>query len=101
MGVPRDSLMKPKPLLKDSLIVDSLKLANKENIKQLEEPVDTAALLKQSDADYRKLPTQKPRFVPNSNRAIWSIGLTHEQIAPAIMPFKVQDLWNRQLSFQP
>mgnify|MGYP003305251448 FL=1 len=71
MGVPRDSLMKPKPLLKDSLIVDSLKLANKENIKQLEEPVDTASLLKQSDADYRKLPTQKPRFVPNSNRAIW------------------------------
>ena len=34
-------------------------------------------------------------------RAKDAIGLTHEQIAPAIMPFKVQDLWNRQLSFQP
>ncbi|KMS19535.1 hypothetical protein FE72_15455 [Staphylococcus aureus] len=33
-------------------------------------------------------------------RAKDAIGLAQEQIAPAIMPFKVQELWNRQLSFQ-
>lgn len=71
MGIPRDSLIKPQPLLKDSLIADSLKFANVQKLRQLEAPADTAALRMKSDSVYRKLPAPKPRFVPNSNRAIW------------------------------
>lgn len=70
-GVPRDSLLKPKPLLKDSLITDSLKITNIEKMKQLEAPVDTAVLSMKSDSVSRGFSVPKQRFIPNSNRAIW------------------------------
>lgn len=71
MGVPRDSLTKPKLIVKDSLVVDSLKFANREKIQELEAPADTAALLMKSDSIFTKLPTPKKQFIPNSNRALW------------------------------
>ena len=71
MGVPRDSLERPKPILKDSLIADSLKFTNKEKIQQLTAPADTAALLMKSDSVFNKLPEPKKQFIPNSNRALW------------------------------
>lgn len=71
-GVPRDSLMKARPLLKDSLATDSLHWANTQKIKELEAPVDTAALLLKSDSAFQQSATlPKKRFIPNSNRAVW------------------------------
>lgn len=72
LGVPRDSLTRPQPILRDSLKVDSLKWANQEKIRELEAPADTAALLMKSDSTFQNpnsLP--KKRFIPNSNRAVW------------------------------
>ena len=71
MGVPRDSLERPKPILKDSLIADNLKFTNKEKIQQLTAPADTAVLLMKSDSVFNKLPEPKKQFIPNSNRALW------------------------------
>lgn len=71
MGIPRDSLMKQQPILKDSLVNDSLSLINQQRIQELETPVDTAALLLKSDSVFQKLPAPKKQFIPNSNRAVW------------------------------
>lgn len=72
MGVPRDSLTRPKPVLKDSLLTpDSIRFANKEKIRQLETPADTAALLMKSDSAFNKVPEPKKQFIPNANKALW------------------------------
>ena len=72
MGVPRDSLTKLQPALKDSLLTaDSIRLANKEKIQQLETPANAAVLLMKSDSVFNKLPEPKKQFVPNANKALW------------------------------
>ena len=72
MGVPRDSLTKLQPALKDSLLIaDSIRLANKEKIQQLETPANAAVLLMKSDSVFNKLPEPKKQFVPNANKALW------------------------------
>lgn len=40
-------------------------------IEKLEAPVDTALLAKKNDSIQKALPTEKKRFIPNSNRATW------------------------------
>ena len=71
MGVPRDSLVKPKPILKDSLKSNSLQLANQQKMEELAAPADTAILLMKADSTFNKLPAPKKQFIPNSNRALW------------------------------
>ena len=71
MGVPRDSLVKPKPILKDSLKSNSLQLANQQKMEELAAPTDTAILLMKADSTFNKLPAPKKQFIPNSNRALW------------------------------
>ena len=71
MGVPRDSLVKPKPILKDSLKSNSLQLANQQKMEELAAPADTAILLMKADSIFNKLPAPKKQFIPNSNRALW------------------------------
>ncbi len=71
MGVPRDSLEKPKPILKDSLKSNSLQLANQQKMEELVAPADTAILLMKADSTFNKLPAPKKQFIPNSNRALW------------------------------
>ena len=71
MGVPRDSLEKPKPILKDSLKSNSLQLANQQKMEELAAPADTAILLMKADSTFNKLPAPKKQFIPNSNRALW------------------------------
>lgn len=72
MGVPRDSLTKPQPVLKDSLLIsDSIRLANKKKMQQLETPANAAALLTKSDSAFNKMPEPKKQFIPNANKALW------------------------------
>lgn len=71
MGVPRDSLVKPKPISKDSLKSNSLQLANQQKMEELAAPADTAILLMKADSTFNKLPAPKKQFIPNSNRALW------------------------------
>ena len=71
MGVPRDSLVKPKPILKDSLKSNSLQLANQQKMEELAAPADTAILLMKADSTFNKLPAPKKQFIPSSNRALW------------------------------
>jgi hypothetical protein len=59
MGVPRDSLEKPKPILKDSLKSNSLQLANQQKMEELAAPADTAILLMKADSTFNKLPAPK------------------------------------------
>ena len=72
MGVPRDSLIKFSPVLKDSLLTsDSIKLTNKEKIQQLEAPTKAATLLMKSDSTFNNVPEPKKQFIPNANKALW------------------------------
>ena len=71
MGVPRDSLVKPKPILKDSLTNKSLQLTNQKKIEELSAPADTATLLMKADSTLKKTPVPKKQFIPDSNRALW------------------------------
>ena len=72
MGVPRDSLTKFSPVLKDSLLTsDSIKLTNKEKIQQLEAPTKAATLLMKSDSTFNNVPEPKKQFIPNANKALW------------------------------
>lgn len=71
MGVPRDSLEKLKPILKDSLTNNNLQLTNQKKIEELVAPADTATLLMKADSTFNKLPAPKKQFIPNSNRALW------------------------------
>ena len=72
MGVPRDSLTKLSPVLKDSLLTsDSIKLTNKEKIQQLEAPTKAATLLMKSDSTFNNVPEPKKQFIPNANKALW------------------------------
>ena len=71
MGVPRDSLTKITPALKDSLLTaDSIRLTNKEKMQQLEAPAD-AVLLMKSDSAFNKQSGPKKQFIPNANKALW------------------------------
>lgn len=69
LGIKADSLMQ----VRDSLVSDSLKLLEeKQKIESLEAPVDTAALVRKNDSIQKAMTAEKkPRFIPNSNRAIW------------------------------
>ena len=66
MGVRVDSLA-----LKQQAITDSLAILNQKEIEKLEAPIDTALLAKKNDSIQNALPTEKKRFIPNSNRATW------------------------------
>ncbi len=69
LGMKADSLVQ----VRDTIISDSLKLLEeKQKIENLEAPVDTAALVKKNDSIQKAMTVEtKPRFIPNSNRAIW------------------------------
>lgn len=69
MGLKADSTVQ----VRDTLVSDSLKLLDeKQKIEILEAPVDTAALVKKNDSIQKSMAVEnKPRFIPNSNRAIW------------------------------
>lgn len=69
MGIKTDSIIQ----VKDSLVIDSLKLLEeRQKIENMEAPVDTAALVRKNDSIQKAMAAEtKPRFIPNSNRAIW------------------------------
>lgn len=69
MGMKTDSLMQ----VKDTIVSDSLRLLEeKQKIENMEAPVDTAALVRKNDSIQKTMAIEnKPRFIPNSNRAIW------------------------------
>ncbi|MCD7925596.1 MAG: DUF5683 domain-containing protein [Bacteroides sp.] len=69
LGMKADSLVQ----VRDTIVSDSLKLLEeKQKIENLEAPVDTAALVKKNDSIQKAMTVEaKPRFIPNSNRAIW------------------------------
>lgn len=76
MGVRVDSLALKQQAITDSLATDSittdsLAILNQKEIEKLEAPVDTALLAKKNDSIQNALPTEKKRFIPNSNRATW------------------------------
>lgn len=71
LGISRDSLERVHPKINDSLRVDSIAFTNQEKLRQLEAPVDTAALLLKSDSVFQHSPQPKKRFIPNSNRSVW------------------------------
>ena len=76
MGIRVDSLALRQQAITDSLTTDSittdsLAILNKKEIEKLEAPVDTALLAKKNDSIQKALPTEKKRFIPNSNRATW------------------------------
>ena len=44
----------------------------RQKIENMEAPVDTAALVRKNDSIQKAMAAEtKPRFIPNSNRAIW------------------------------
>ena len=59
-GIPRDSLTSA-----------SLDRKNQQALKELEAPVDTAALAFKTDSIQKEMPKPKKRFIPNSNKATW------------------------------
>lgn len=69
MGMKADSLIQ----VKDTIVSDSLRLLEeKQKIESMEAPVDTAALVRKNDSIQKTMAVEnKPRFIPNSNRAIW------------------------------
>lgn len=69
MGMKADSLVQ----VKDTIVSDSLRLLEeKQKIENMEAPVDTAALVRKNDSIQKTMAVEnKPRFIPNSNRAIW------------------------------
>ena len=69
MGIKTDSIIQ----VKDSLVIDSLKLLEeRQKIENMEAPVDTAALVRKNDSIQKAMAAEtNPRFIPNSNRAIW------------------------------
>lgn len=69
LGMKADSLVQ----VRDTIVSDSLKLLEeKQKIENLEAPVDTATLVKKNDSIQKAMTVEtKPRFIPNSNRAIW------------------------------
>ena len=69
MGIKTDSIIQ----VKDSLVIDSLKLLEeRQKLENMEAPVDTAALVRKNDSIQKAMAAEtKPRFIPNSNRAIW------------------------------
>ena len=69
MGIKADSIIQ----VKDSLVIDSLRLLEeRQKIENMEAPVDTAALVRKNDSIQKAMAAEtKPRFIPNSNRAIW------------------------------
>lgn len=76
MGVRVDSLALKQQAITDSLATDSittdsLAILNQKEIEKLEAPIDTALLAKKNDSIQNALPTEKKRFIPNSNRATW------------------------------
>ena len=56
---------------RDSLTAASLDRKNQQALKELEAPVDTAALAFQTDSIQKEMPKPKKRFIPNSNKATW------------------------------
>ena len=75
MGIKTDSIIQ----VKDSLVIDSLKLLEeRQKIENMEAPVDTAALVRKNDSIQKAMAAEtNPRFIPNSNRAIWLLSLIH------------------------
>ncbi|MBQ8520313.1 MAG: hypothetical protein IJ456_02810 [Bacteroides sp.] len=71
-GISRDSIQK-QIIREDSLFMaaDSIDRRNQEQLKELEAPVDTTALLLKKDSTRQELTVHKERFVPNPNRAVW------------------------------
>lgn len=71
-GISRDSIQK-QIIREDSLFMaaDSIDRRNQEQLKELEAPVDTTALLLKKDSTQQELTVHKERFVPNPNRAVW------------------------------
>lgn len=69
MGIKADSIIQ----VKDSLAADSVKLLEeRQRIENMEAPIDTAALVRKNDSIQKAMAAEtKPRFIPNSNRAIW------------------------------
>jgi hypothetical protein len=68
----RAGLMDKNPYLYST---EDVKLDTKEErqkIENMEAPVDTAALVRKNDSIQKAMAAEtKPRFIPNSNRAIW------------------------------
>lgn len=56
---------------RDSLTAASLDRKNQQALRELEAPVDTAALALRTDSIQKEMPKPKKRFIPNSNKATW------------------------------
>lgn len=71
-GISRDSIQR-QAIRQDSLLLstDSIEQRNRQQLKELEAPVDTTALLTQSDTLQQVPAIQKEKFTPNPNRAVW------------------------------
>lgn len=71
-GISRDSIQR-QVVQQDSLLLstDSIERRNRQQLKELEAPVDTTTLLLQTDSAQQQLTIPKERFTPNPNRAVW------------------------------
>lgn len=70
LGISRDSLTTIQ-IRKDSLLVDSLARHNRQEMEELEAPVDTTLLASRADSAQQQIPQPKERFIPNANRSVW------------------------------
>lgn len=78
-----DTTAVPKALLRrmgvsattgDSIVTDSIRKQNQQQLKQIEAPVDTARLMAQSDSIQKATPQQpieRKRWMPNPMKATW------------------------------
>lgn len=71
-GIKRDSIQR-EMLLQDSIQMrtDSIEQRNAKQLKELEAPVDTTALMQQQEESVQETRIPKERFIPNPNRAVW------------------------------
>ena len=63
----QNALQRRQGVSRDSLIEQR----NREQLRELEAPIDTTRLLVAQDSSQQKLTIHKERFIPNPNRAVW------------------------------
>lgn len=69
VNMPKARLHRIQSVSSDSLMTDSLIKVNEANLRQLDAPVDTAALIARNDS-VTKMP-EKKIWIPSSSRAVW------------------------------
>ena len=72
MGIKTDSIIQ----VKDSLVIDSLKLLEeRQKIENMEAPVDTAALVRKNDSIQKAMAAEtKPRFIPQNHHILSAVS---------------------------